>query len=65
MTQQYVVYVARFLVQILSSAISYTILTLRIFYRKGGWKEELNIYVISWDTLSVDTLCLYTIWRYE
>jgi hypothetical protein len=50
----YVIYVVRFHVQILSSSIPYTILTVWIFHRKGGReggrKEELNINVICLDT---------------
>lgn len=49
-------YVLMFHVQILSSSIPYTVLTVWIFHRKGGRKEELNINVICLDTLSVDIL---------
>jgi hypothetical protein len=44
MAQQNVIYVARFHVQILSSPIFYTILTVWIFHRKGGKKEGRTKY---------------------
>jgi len=44
MAHHYVMYVARFHVQIFSSSIPYTILTVWIFHRKGGRKEGRTKY---------------------